>query len=87
MVVEIRAWQRSLARFYVEKYLNNSCVYLARHKTHDSALWLDMLHVKDIYLSGRSMRVKNGERAHFWGDTWCGSTPLKDIPPSFQYLQ
>jgi hypothetical protein len=62
-------------------YLNKSCVYLARHKAHDSALWLDMLHVKDIYLSGRSMRVRNGERTHFWGDTWCGSTPLKDQLP------
>jgi hypothetical protein len=35
-----------------KKYLNNSFVYLAKHKTHDSALWSDMLHVKDIYLSG-----------------------------------
>jgi hypothetical protein len=40
-----------------------------------------MLYVKDIYLSGRSMKVKNGERTHFWGDTWCGSTPRKDQFP------
>jgi hypothetical protein len=36
-----------------------------------------MLKVRDIYLSGRSMKVNNGERTHFWGDAWCGSTPLK----------
>jgi hypothetical protein len=42
-----------------------------------------MLHVKDIYLSGRSMKVRNGERTHFWGDSWCGSTPLKDQFPLF----
>jgi hypothetical protein len=35
-------------------------------------------HVRDIYLSGRSMSVKNGQRTHFWGDTWCGLTPLKN---------
>jgi hypothetical protein len=40
-----------------------------------------MLHIKDIYLSGRSMKVRNGERTHFWGDTWCGPTPLKDQFP------
>jgi hypothetical protein len=27
------------------------------------------------------MRVKNAERTHFWGDTWCGSTPLRDQFP------
>jgi hypothetical protein len=64
--------------FMWKKYLINSCVFSVKHKAHDSALWTDMLKVKDIYLSGRSMRVNNGERTHFWGDAWCGSTPLKD---------
>jgi hypothetical protein len=27
------------------------------------------------------MKVNNGERTHFWGDAWCGSTPLKDKYP------
>jgi hypothetical protein len=37
-----------------------------------------MLKVKDIYLSGRSMKVNDGNRTHFWGDTWCGPIPLKN---------
>jgi hypothetical protein len=51
-----------------KKYMTNSCVFSAKHKAHDSALWTDMLKVKDIYLRGRSMKVNNGERTHFWGD-------------------
>jgi hypothetical protein len=67
--------------FMWKKYLSNSCVYLAKHKQHDSPLCCDMLKVRDIYLSGRSMKVNNGERTHFWGDTWCDSVPLKDKYP------
>jgi hypothetical protein len=63
------------------KYLSNSCVYLVKHKPYDSALWSDMLQVRDIYLSGRSMEVNNGEITHFWGDAWWGSTPFKDKYP------
>jgi hypothetical protein len=29
------------------------------------------------------MKVRNEERTHFWGDTWCGSTSLKDFPMLF----
>jgi hypothetical protein len=67
--------------FKWKKYLNNSCVHSAKHKPRDSVLWSDMMHVKDIYLSGMSMKVRNRGRTHFWGDTWCGSTPLKDQFP------
>jgi hypothetical protein len=40
------------------KYLSNSF-----------ALWADMLHIKDIYVSGRKMVVGDGKRTHFWGDS------------------
>jgi hypothetical protein len=63
--------------FMWKKYLPNSCVFSDKHKAHDSALWTNMLKVRDIYLSGRSMKANNGERTHFWGHAWCGSTPLK----------
>jgi hypothetical protein len=56
--------------FMWNKYLSNSCVYSVKHKPYDSALWSDMLQVRDIYLSGRSMEVNNGEITHFWGDAW-----------------
>jgi hypothetical protein len=43
------------------KYLSNSCVFSASHGKKDSALWTDMLHIKDIYISGRKMAVGDGE--------------------------
>jgi hypothetical protein len=72
--------------FMWKKYMPNSCVYSVKHKIHDSALWIDMLKVRDIYLSGRCMKVNNGERTHFLGDAWCGSTPLKNKYPSLYNL-
>jgi hypothetical protein len=40
-----------------------------------------MLKVKDIYLSGRSMKVNDDKRTHFCGDTWCGLIPFKNKFP------
>jgi hypothetical protein len=40
-----------------------------------------MLKVKDIYLNGRSMSVRDGRRTHFGADKWYGQTPLKDKFP------
>jgi hypothetical protein len=48
---------------------------------HESPLWADMLKVKDIYVSGRSMSVRDGRRTHIWGDKWCDQIPLKDKFP------
>jgi hypothetical protein len=47
---------------HVEKYLARSCVFLAKHKSYGSPLWAEMLKVKDIYLSGRSMKIRDGKR-------------------------
>jgi hypothetical protein len=70
-------WQK----FMWKKYLENSCVFSARHRPHESPLWTNMLKVKDLYLSGRSMNVRNGRRTHFWGDKCCGEIPFKDKFP------
>jgi hypothetical protein len=43
--------------FMWRKYLHNSCVSFASQNKKDSALWKDMLHIRDIYLSGRKMAV------------------------------
>jgi hypothetical protein len=67
--------------FMWKKYLRNSGIYTVIHKQKDSALWSDMLHVKDLYLYGRKMQVGDGTRTHFWGDSWCGHSPLKDKFP------
>jgi hypothetical protein len=68
--------------FMWKKYLARSCVFYAKHKLSESPLWADMLKVKDIYLSGRSMKVNDGKRTHFWGDTRCGLIPLKNNFPA-----
>jgi hypothetical protein len=54
------------------------CLFGSSHKQKDYATWTDMLHIKDIYFSGIKMVVGDGKRTHFWGDSWCGFTPLKD---------
>jgi hypothetical protein len=71
-------WQR----FMWKKYLENTTIFAVGHKQKDSALWSDMLHVKDIYLCGRKMLVKDGTRTHFWGDCWCDSVSLKQKFPA-----
>jgi hypothetical protein len=52
-------------------------ILLHAHKQKDYALWSDMLHIKDLYLCGRIMQVRDGTRTHFWGDSWCGHSSLK----------
>jgi hypothetical protein len=74
---DVGPWQD----FMWKKYCRNSGIYTASHKQKDSALWSDMLHVKDLYLCGRKMQVGDGTRTHFWGDSWCGHSPLKDKFP------
>jgi hypothetical protein len=49
-----------------KKYILNSCVFSASHKQKDSPLYQGYL----------SKWRENG--THFWGDSWCGFTPLKD---------
>ena len=79
MEVESGPWQS----FMKKKYLSDTTVFSASQKRKDSAFWTDMLAVKDIYLCGREMIVGNGQDTDFWGDAWCGHSPLKD---TFQEL-
>jgi hypothetical protein len=50
------------------KYLGDACVFVARHKTMDSAMWTGMLHVKELYLGGRKMQVGYGAKKIFYRD-------------------
>jgi hypothetical protein len=70
-------WQQFMRR----NYLGDAGIQWARHRSNDSPLWSDMLHVRDIYLCGRRMAVGNGCRTSFWKDVWCGHTPLMDKFP------
>jgi hypothetical protein len=55
------SWQN----FMRKKYLGDAGIYFTRHRRGDSPLWLDMLHIRDIYLCGRRMIVGNGCRTSF----------------------
>lgn len=51
------------------------------HKQSDSPMWYDLLKVKNIYLQGRSVAIKNGQLTRFWLDPWLYSKPLYLIVP------
>jgi hypothetical protein len=36
-----------------------------------------VFHINNLYLCGRKIVVVDGRRTDFWGDPWCGFTPLK----------
>jgi hypothetical protein len=48
-----------------KKYLRDFGIYFAKHRSGDSPLWSDLLHIRDIYLCGRRMVVGNGCRPAF----------------------
>jgi hypothetical protein len=41
-----------------KKYLVNSGIYFAKHRSGDSPMWSDLLHIRDIYLCGRRMAIE-----------------------------
>jgi len=47
----------------------------------DSAMWSDLLKVRDIYLQGRQLKVKDGRSTLFWRDTWIYDKPLSSLFP------
>lgn len=53
-------------------------IHNIKGKQSDSPGGKDLLHIRELYLKGRVMIVGNGRRTDFWGDSWCGHTPLKD---------
>jgi hypothetical protein len=57
-------WQQ-IVKF---KYLRNSSILEVKHKVSDSPMWSDLLKIKDIYLQGRGISVKNGGLTRFCQD-------------------
>jgi hypothetical protein len=53
---ETGLWQE-IVRF---KYLKNDSIHTVRHRRNDSAIWFDLLKIKDVYLQERKMVVRNG---------------------------
>jgi hypothetical protein len=64
-----------------QKYMRHGGVFYTKKRHGDSPLWNDMLHVKQIYLGDRRMKVENGRNTSFWCDSWCDQVPLKDRFP------
>jgi hypothetical protein len=58
------------------KFLRNGSVCTVSHRQLDSPMWSDLLKIRDIYLQGRRMHGKNGQRTLFWKDRWMFDQPL-----------
>lgn len=70
-------WQK-IIKF---KYLKNESLCTVKHKQTDSAVWSDLLKIKNIYLQGRVRKIKNGQNTLFWKDRWLFDQPLSDVFP------
>jgi hypothetical protein len=44
-------------------------------------MWYDLLKIKNIYLQGRTVSIKNGEAVRFWWHPWLYDLPLKECVP------
>ena len=68
----------------------NTCItnqfFSVTHKATDSPIWYDLLKVKDVYLQGRGIAIKNGERTRFWVDPWLYDKPIMFIAPILYIL-
>jgi len=63
------------------KYLKNDSIYTVKHRQTYSAIWSDLLKVRDIYLQGRNMNVENGQKTLFWKDKWLYNNSLEVLFP------
>ncbi|PNT70202.1 hypothetical protein BRADI_2g07627v3, partial [Brachypodium distachyon] len=63
------------------KYLRGKGIFHTSRKPGDSACWRDLQHLKQLYLRGRCVVVGDGRATDFWGDAWCGHTPLFQLFP------
>jgi hypothetical protein len=81
---ETRLWQ-NIVKY---KYLKNDSILDVSHKQSDSAIWADMLKVKNVYLQGRIVVKHNGKSTLFWKDTWLYEKPLCVLfPDLFKFYQ
>ena len=54
-------------------------IHEVSHRHNDSQMWYDLLKIKDIYLQGRVVTIRNGEKVRFWLDVWLYDEPLCKI--------
>ena len=48
------------------RYFRKDNIYSVSHKLNDSSIWYDLLKIKDVYLLGRDVCIKNGCQTRFW---------------------
>lgn len=75
--IEDGLWQ-DIVKF---KYLKKDSICTVKHRQNDSAIWSDLLKVRDIYLQGRKMIGRDGKKTLFWKDTWLFDKPLNYLFP------
>jgi hypothetical protein len=68
------------------KYLNNKTIFSVTHKASDSPIWFDMLKVKDTYLQGRGVEIRDGRKTRFWYDPWLYDKPILFVAPTLFIL-
>jgi hypothetical protein len=56
------------------------------HKATDSPIWSDLLKIKEVYLQGRGVEIRNGLNTRFWIDPWLYDKPLCYIVPILYIL-
>lgn len=63
------------------KYLKKKSIFDVSHKVSDWPVWADLLKVKDMYIQGRGIRIRNGPKTRFWYDPWLYDVPIYKIAP------
>lgn len=82
VVVENWNWGRIWQDIIKKKYLHKKNINNVIGNVFDSPIWHDILKVKDFYLMGRQVRIKNGDKTRFWEDKWLSDIPLCNVAPN-----
>ena len=51
-----------------KKYIKGKPISTVKHWLDDSPIWSDLLKIRQVYLSGRQVHVKNGKNTLAWED-------------------
>lgn len=70
------------------KYFKRHTVASVKAKLNDSPCWKNILKVKDVYMAGRKVILKNEKITRLWLDPWSNNTLLCDqFPQLFDICQ
>lgn len=63
------------------KYLKDKSICTVKHRQNDSPIWADLLKIKNVYLQGRKIVIRDGKKTMLWKDIWMHDKPLCIIYP------